>query len=219
MSLNDLDAILEEQDAQLRHSNLSAEVDDFRGDPHCRDYHGTLTGRDYETREAMEAAENREAMIRSAQRENPLDNLEPEQIARLFERATQTDRERAIELRQEEAAKLFRAAHPEYRATPRNGQMFDLLARERGVQPTDVAGIEKLYADLCDEGLLEIDHTVLEAQRQEELNERGRQMRASGLRNTSRTGIPRYSETPEQERERLYAQPDSEFFRSERDNW
>ena len=126
---------------------------------------------------------------------DPLDNLTPEQVQQLFDRAIKNEATENRSAAEREAALTFCSAHPEYVRCQENMRAMTLAIHYSGTQinsADDWQKLERIYDDLCQRGMLRLDEQVV-AQQQEDARQQ-RINRSRGLSYT-RTAEELHQET------------------------
>lgn len=169
--------------------NSSSPYADFDSEAAEGNFHGELTNQDYSTAAARDHYEKIAAMRQNAQAPDPFEGATPDQIKAAFEIAVRDEEQKAVDLQQSNAAKVFVAAHPEYVLNPRNAQLMELWALEQNDSGTTVATLERVYEHLRELGLLDIDAAKDQARQNNEIqsqaDEYRQAKRASGISSRS----------------------------------
>lgn len=106
------------------------------------------------------------------------ENLSAEQIRALHDKLTSAEQAKQDDALEGELGVAFMAAHPELIRGDYNAAQFVHYFRSRGLVVRSLEMLEKAYQELKAHGLLKINRQVITQQRQNELEEAGRQWAA-----------------------------------------
>lgn len=114
---------------------------------------------------------------------NPLlDEMSPEQIRELYNRAVADEASAHQSERENEAAMTFLQARPEYIPNKKNGAVLQAVIEETGVKVSHWTDIDRVYQRLAARGAIERNQEVLQ-----ELQRQDRQAEIDAYRNRPKT--------------------------------
>lgn len=128
-------------------------------------YHGKVTGVEYPTVEMMLEAERLEIMRRSGpDGKRDLNSLSPSEVKAYFEQEALSNQEREARAHSQACADGFSQIHPEYIDNDRNAATLTHACGLLGIKNPNLIQLEEVYEKCRAQGLLELNHKVLNEQ-------------------------------------------------------